>query len=42
MASLLTNEIKEEVGIEPIAGLLDKPGQLDDNDIIIDDLVPDS
>ena len=40
MASLLTKEIEEEVGIKPNAGLLDQPGQLDNN-IIIDDLVPD-
>ena len=29
------------MGIKPIAGLLDNPGQLDKNNIIIDDLVPD-
>ena len=41
MASLLNKEIENEVGIKPNDGLLDKPGQLDDNQIIIDDLVPD-
>ncbi len=38
MASLLTDEIEEETGIKPFKGLLDKPGILDDNHIIIDDL----
>ncbi|MEQ9102245.1 MAG: hypothetical protein RIF36_00050 [Imperialibacter sp.] len=38
MASLLPKEIEHEVGIKPMTGLLDKPGVLDDNDIIIDDL----
>lgn len=38
LASLLTNEIEEETGIKPFKGILDKPGVLDDNDIIIDDL----
>jgi len=39
MASLLTDEIFNETGIQPFKGLLDKPRILDpDNDIIIDDL----
>lgn len=38
MASLLPDEIEKEVGIRPISGLLDKPGILDDNNIIIDEL----
>lgn len=38
MASLLTNEIEDATGIKPFKGILDKPGVLDDNDIIIDDL----
>lgn len=38
MASLLPTEIENCTGIRPIVGLLDKPGMLDDNDIIIDDL----
>lgn len=42
MASLLKNEIQKETGIEPISGLLDKPGMLDDdNDIVVDYVVPD-
>ncbi|MDR2879196.1 MAG: hypothetical protein LBV03_04730, partial [Fusobacteriales bacterium] len=35
-ASLLPNEIKRETGIYPHVGLLDKGGEYDDNDIIID------
>ena len=38
LASLLTKEVEKETGIKPMAGLLDRPGMLDDNDIIIDDL----
>lgn len=38
MASLLKGEVEEETGIKPVAGLLDKPGILDDNDYIIDDM----
>ncbi len=38
LASLLKGEVETETGIKPIDGLLDKPGMLDDNDIIIDDL----
>lgn len=38
MASLLTNEIEEATGIKPFKGILDKPGILDNNNIIIDDL----
>lgn len=38
LASLLHKEVEETTGIKPFAGLLDKPGMLDDNDYIIDDL----
>lgn len=38
MATLLKDEIYDETGIFPMAGLLDKPGMLDENDIIVDDL----
>jgi hypothetical protein len=38
MATLLKDEVYDETGILPLTGLLDKPGMLDDNDIIIDDL----
>lgn len=38
MASLLTNEIEEATGVKPFKGILDKPGILDNNNIIIDDL----
>lgn len=37
-ASLLPDEIKKETEIQPHVGLLDKAGQYDDNDIIIDHL----
>ena len=38
MASLLPEELEKETGIFPHVGLLDRPGQYDDNDIIIDEL----
>lgn len=38
MASLLPDEIEEATGIRPLKGLLDKPGQLDKNGFIIDDM----
>ena len=38
MASLLPKEIEKATGIKPKEGLLDKSGELDDNDIIIDEL----
>lgn len=37
-ASVLPHEIEAETGIYPHVGLLDKPGMLDDNDTIIDEL----
>ena len=37
-ASVVPDEIEKETGIKPIVGLLDKGGELDDNDIIIDQL----
>ena len=44
MATLLSDEIEQEneiSGITIIKGLLDKPGQLDNNNILIDELSPD-
>lgn len=41
LASLLHDELYCETGIKPIQGLLDKPGILDDNNIIIDNLALD-
>lgn len=38
MATVLPDDIEAETGIKPFKGLLDKPGMLDDNDIIIDPL----
>jgi hypothetical protein len=39
MASVIPNEIKKETGLKNIhVGLLNKPGVLDKNDIVIDDL----
>lgn len=40
-ASLVPQAFFDETGIYPHQGLLDKPGVLDKNDIIIDQLVPD-
>lgn len=37
-ASVVPNEMEQETGIKPIVGLLDKGGELDDNNIIIDTL----
>lgn len=37
-ASLLPEQIEADTGIKPLVGLLDEPGMLDDNDIIVDDL----
>jgi hypothetical protein len=38
LASLLHDELYKETGIKPHNGLLDKPGMLDDNKLIIDNL----
>lgn len=38
LASLLHEELYKETGIKPHNGLLDKPGMLDDNKLIIDNL----
>ncbi|MDA3927122.1 MAG: hypothetical protein PF904_20805 [Kiritimatiellae bacterium] len=38
MATVLAGEVKEETGIAPHAGLLDKAGIFDNNRIIIDDM----
>lgn len=38
MASVMPEKIKEETNITPHVGLLNKPGILDDNEYIIDDL----
>ena len=37
-ASVVPDEIEKETGIRPIVGLLDKGGEFDDNDIIIENL----
>jgi hypothetical protein len=37
-ASVVPQEMEAETGIAPLVGLLDQPGMLDDNDIIIDHL----
>lgn len=41
MASLMSEELLEETGIEPRVGVLDKPGQLDENSYVLEDMVPD-
>lgn len=38
MSSILPKEVEKETGIKPTVGQLNKPGILDDNDIIIDEL----
>jgi len=38
MATVLSDEIEKKTGIKTWCGLLDKPGILDDNDIIVDEL----
>lgn len=38
LASLLAKEVKETTGITCMEGLLDQPGMLDDNDIVVDEL----
>ena len=38
MSSLLPDEVYEATGIQPFVGLLNHPGDIDDNDIIIDEL----
>lgn len=41
-ATLLPERLRDDTGVEPIRGLLDRPGLLDsDNEIIVDELVPD-
>ncbi len=41
MASLMSDELWKQTGICPVTGILDEPGMLDDNDVVIDDLIPD-
>lgn len=38
MSSLLPDEVYQATGIKPFVGLLNKPGDIDNNDIIIDEL----
>jgi len=41
LATTMKEELENEFGVTPFAGLLDQPGMLDDNDIVIDELPPD-
>ena len=42
MASLMAEELWRETGVQPVIGVLNKPGILDDdNEIVVDDLIPD-
>ena len=41
LATTMYNELIQETGIIPFKGLLDKPGILGDDDIIIDEITPD-
>jgi hypothetical protein len=38
LATVLASEVEKETGVKPFKGLLDKPGILDQNDVIIDKL----
>ncbi len=38
MASLLPDEIEAATGIKPFKGILDRPGILDNNELVVDDL----
>jgi len=38
IATILENRLEKATGIKPCVGLLDKPGRLDDNEIVIDTL----
>lgn len=38
MATVLCHDVEEETGVVPVLGLIDKPGILDNNDIIVDAL----
>jgi hypothetical protein len=38
IATILENRLEKATGIKPCAGLLDKPGRLDNNEIVIDTL----
>lgn len=42
MASLMAEELWRETGVQPLVGVLDRPGLLDEgNELIVDDMVPD-
>lgn len=41
MATLMRKELKDEVGANIISGLLDKPGMIGNDNIIVDSLTPD-
>jgi len=41
LASLMPDKLWRATGIKPLEGLLSSPGILDDNDLIVDDMIPD-
>lgn len=42
MSSLMADELYRETGVPPLTGVLSEPGALkDDNDLIVDDMIPD-
>jgi hypothetical protein len=41
MASLIPDELWAETGILPIKGILNKPGQLGDDEYVVDQMIPD-
>ena len=41
LASLMPDEIWRATGIKPLTGVLSDPGVLDDNDLVVEDMIPD-
>jgi hypothetical protein len=41
LASLMPDEIWRATGIKPLTGVLSYPGALDDNDLVVEDMIPD-
>lgn len=41
LASLMPDEIWRATGIKPLTGVLSYPGTLDDNDLVVEDMIPD-
>ncbi|MFH1035995.1 MAG: cobalamin-binding domain-containing protein, partial [Pseudomonadota bacterium] len=42
MASLMSDELWRETGVQPFHGVMDRPGLLDEgNELVVDDMIPD-